>query len=165
MGRDLTFADGQLGTTAAAVIAGASVPLGTRLDVILQNTSSVTQTVVLTFQRAGGTARRVARGVLAENEQMHVLGLPIQPDDTLLGVTTGASAVDYLVTASGSKALAVQTLDANGTPRQSLTNESAAETVDGRASTPVHDTEVRRAIEDLTDAIQNVLTQGALNNL
>lgn len=164
MGRDLTFADGQLGTTAATILAGSSVPAGTRLDVILQNTSAVTQTVVLTFQRAGGTARRVARGVLAENEQMHVLGLPIQPDDTLLGVTTGSLAVDYLVTASGSKALAIHTLDANGSPRQSLTNESTTEAVDGRASTPVHDDAVRRALEDLTEAV-NSLSVNNLTNL
>lgn len=156
MGRNLTFADGQLGTTAAAILAGSAVPAGTRLDVNLQNTSGVSQTVVLTMQRAGGTARRVARGVLAQDEQLILTGLPIQPDDTLLGVATGGSSVDYLITASGSNTLAIVTLDANGTPRSALTGASNTETVDGRTSTPVHDDSLRRAVEDLTSAVQDL---------
>ena len=162
MGRTLTLADGQLGTTAATVIAGATVPAGTRLDVILQNTSAVTQEVVLTFQRAGGTARRVTRGVLAENEQLMLTGLPIQPDDTLLGVTTGSTAVDYLVLASSSNVLAIQTFDANGTARTSISNESTTETIDGRTSTPVHDDSLRRAVEDLTVAVQGLGASGGI---
>ena len=102
MGRTLTLADGQLGTTAATVIAGATVPAGTRLDVILQNTSAVTQEVVLTFQRAGGTART------------------------------------------------------------SISNESTTETIDGRTSTPVHDDSLRRAVEDLTVAVQGLGASGGI---
>lgn len=152
--REQTFASGQLDLTAATVIAGSSVPPGTRLDVILHNTSSVTQEVVLTFQVAGATAVRLARGVLAEDEQMVVTGLRMQADDTLLGVTTSSGAVDYLVMAAGQ--FEVRTLDARGTPRQELTNASTTETIEGRSSTPVHDDAVRRAVEELSIAVQGV---------
>lgn len=156
MARTLTIADGQVAAAAATILNGSSAPPSGRVDVILQNTSAVTQEIVLTMQRAGGTARRVARGQLAEDEQMIVSGLSMQPDDTLLGVTTGSSAVDYLVLASNSNVLSVQTFDARGTPRQALTNEATTETVDGRTSTPVHDDNLRRAVEDLTIAVQGL---------
>ena len=117
MARTLTLADGQLGTTAAAILSGGSAPPGGHVDVICQNTSSEEQTVVLTFQRSGGTARRIWRAVLAENEQLLVGGIPLQPDDTLLAVTTTASAVDYLVFASGASGLSLDVLSADGTSK------------------------------------------------
>lgn len=117
MARPLTLADGQLGTTAATLLSGADAPQSGRVDVVLSNTGTSEETVVLTFQRSGGTARRLARLVLNANEQAHVRGVAVQPDDTLLAVTSTASAVDYLVTASGAATLTVDVLDGAGTSK------------------------------------------------
>ncbi len=55
----LTLADGQLTASAASIFDGNNNVR--TLNVILHNTSaSTTETVVLTFQRNGGTARRLA---------------------------------------------------------------------------------------------------------
>lgn len=114
MARPLTLADGQVGTTAATLLSGADAPPTGRVDVVLQNTTSAVQTVVLTYTRAGGTARRLARFVLEENQQAVYRGVPLQPDDTLLGVTTTASVVDYLIFASDAKTLSSETYTADG---------------------------------------------------
>src|SRR5688500_11203259 len=104
MPRQLTLADGQVAASAAAILTGAtlgnSFPDGTLVQGVFQNTAGTTETVVLTMTRAGGTSRRVARAVLATNEQLVVTGLAMQPDDTLLATTTNASAVDYVMSAS-----------------------------------------------------------------
>lgn len=115
MARKLTLADGQLAAAAATILAGSSLDGGEggKVQVLAQNVGSSAETVVLTMQRAGGTARRVARAVLAANEQLLVTGLPMQPDDTLLGTTTNATSVDYLVTASDGP-LTIRTLGAAG---------------------------------------------------
>ena len=110
-----TLADGQLGSTAAAILSGTDSPPSRRVCVVCQNTGTSEETVVLTFQVGGGTARRLFRAVLNENEQLVADGLPIQEGDTLLGVTSTASTVDYLVSASGSGAIRFEVLDANGT--------------------------------------------------
>jgi hypothetical protein len=116
MARDLTLADGQLGTTAATLYSGASAPAnGHRIDVILQNTGDSEETVVLTFQRMGGTARRLFQCVLQADEQLLLRGVPVQPDDTVLAVTSTASVVDYLVTVSSAATLTAEVLDSSGT--------------------------------------------------
>lgn len=136
MARNLTLADGQLGVTAATVLAGSAAPAGGRIDFIAHNTSTTTQEVVLTFQRAGGTARRIARAELEEDQGLIVRGLPIQADDTLLGVTTGAQAVDYLVNASESDEFSVSVMEATGAAKRPTditlsTTEKNALTTDG----------------------------------
>ena len=112
--REMTLADGQLAASAATILAGSSVPPGARVAGTFQNTGGNAETVVLTFQRAGGTARRVARFVLQTNEQAVVRGLGMQPDDTLLGTTTNATAVDYVLSACGDLPLEIVGFDANG---------------------------------------------------
>lgn len=117
MARDVTLADGQLAASAGTILAGSSLPSGVNgfiVQGIFQNTAATAETVVITMQRAGGTARRIARAVLAQNEQLIVRGLGMQPDDTLLGTTTNASAVDYMITASGGGPFEIITLGAAG---------------------------------------------------
>lgn len=121
--RQLTLADGQLGTTAATLFSGANAPATGRINLIASNTGILEETIVLTFQRAGGTARRIARAVLKKNQALMVCGLPIQPDDTLLGVTTSATVVDYLISASEDSRHTITVLDVDGTPKQSATFE------------------------------------------
>ncbi len=110
-----TLADGQVAiTTPAALVEGVAGPL----NITFTNTNAVTQTLVLTVQRNGGTARRIARAVLAENQQFIIAGLPLNAADTLLAVTTTAEAVDYFVSAAPDSApLAIYSLDANGALR------------------------------------------------
>ena len=120
MARELTLADGQLGTSAASVLSGADAPSGV-VSGIFHNTSDVEQTVLLTFKRSGGTARRLVRAVLLENEQLIVSNLPMQPDDTLLGRTTTASTVDYLIySATRGGQFGVVCLGADGLTKQEL---------------------------------------------
>ena len=117
--RELTLVAGQLGTTAATLLAGVDAPPSGRVNLLIHNTGTLTEKVILTFQLAGGTARRVARAELKENQQLFVHGLPIQSGDTLLGVTTSASVVDYLITASSDPTLSVVCLEADGTQKGS----------------------------------------------
>lgn len=114
--RNLTLANGQLEATAATLLAGSAAPPEGLVNVVLNNTGSSEETVLLTLQVRGGTARRVARVVLNENEAAHVKGVPLATEDTLLAVTTNGSAVDYLVTV-GDGGLRVQVLSADGTDK------------------------------------------------
>lgn len=117
MARTHTLADGQLAAAAASILAGTSIgnePV--KVGIILANTGTVDQTVVITMQRSGGTARRIARAILKANESLVINGLPMQTDDTLLGVTTTASTVDYVVTSS-SGVLSIDVLSADGTSK------------------------------------------------
>ncbi len=114
MPRPLTITSGQLGATAATLLAGANAPPSGRVDVVLQNTGSSSETVVLTLQVAGGTARRVCRAVLEENEQLFIIGLPIQADDTLAASASNASTVDYSIFASGGGGLRIEALRGDG---------------------------------------------------
>ena len=115
MPRSLTLASGQLGTTAATLLSGANAPPTGRVTAILNNTGTSEETIVLTFQVSGGTARRLVRIVLQENQAAHVRGIPIQPDDTLLALTSTASVVDYLMLASDANDITVEVLGADGT--------------------------------------------------
>lgn len=118
MARTHTLADGQLAASAGTILAGTSIgndPV--RVGVVIHNTGSATETVVVTMQRSGGTARRVARAVLNTNESLVINGLPVQTDDTLLGVTTTAEAVDYVVYGSNAAALSIDVLSADGTSK------------------------------------------------
>ena len=112
--RTRTVADGQLATTAASILSGADVP-GGYVEVLLSNTGTSEETVILTYQRAGGTARRLARVVLQGDEQAVVVGIAMQPDDTLLGVTTTASVADYLIFETPPATFRVDVLDPEGT--------------------------------------------------
>ena len=112
-----TITSGQLGTTAATLLAGENASDTGRLDLICQNVGSNTETIVLTFQTNGATAVRLWRCELAQNEQLKATAIPIQGGDTLLAVTTTASSVDYLITRSEAKSLSFETFSANGTSK------------------------------------------------
>lgn len=122
MARSLTLADGQLGTTAATLLSGADAVAGS-VSAVFTNTSAAEQTVILTFRRSGGTARRIARAVLAEHEQLRLDNLPMQPDDTLLGYTSNASAVDYLVVSGDGGAMRLTPYGATGSPKSTVDGE------------------------------------------
>ena len=116
MARPVTITSGQLSASAATLLAGEDAPASNRIDVLLQNTSEVVQTVTLTFRVASdGTARRLWRIELQQNEQALVGALPITPGDALIAVATSASAVDYTVFASSGGGMRLEVLSANGT--------------------------------------------------
>ena len=122
--RQLTLADGQLSTTTATLIGGADVP-GSHVSVLLSNTSSFDVTVTLSFQRAGGTARRIRKVTLEADDQLLLRHLPIQPNDTLLGVANVPSAVDYLVNSSTDGPISISVLSASGGVKNEITGETA----------------------------------------
>lgn len=106
-----TLADGQVAATATALLTATVVD---KVTAVFQNISGSTETVVITLQRSGGTARRVAYAVLSTNEQLIVKNLPVQSGDILLAVTTDASSVDYVVFGQQQGEFGILTLDANG---------------------------------------------------
>lgn len=114
MARLFSITDGQLASTAGTVCSGTDAPPSGKIAVVLQNTGTSEETVILTFQVGGGTARRIARAVLQQDEQLVVSGIAIQPGDTLLGVTTTDSVVDYVVSASNA-VFSIDVLSADGT--------------------------------------------------
>lgn len=132
--RTHTMTDGTLTASAASILAGTAFGtdvLTGKVSVVLQNTAATTETVVLTFTRSGGTSRRIARAVLAQNEQMVVNGLPMQYDDTLLGQSTNASAVSYLVNAQAEGTFEIYVLDANGSRKNGAAHLSGPVTLTG----------------------------------
>lgn len=114
MAREFSLGGGQLGASAAALAGGESRPRAGYVTLVLNNTGGGTQTVLLTFQVSGGTARRLARLELEENQQAVVRNVPLAADDVLLGQAETASVVDYLAFASPGGALAVEVYDAGG---------------------------------------------------
>lgn len=91
---------------------------GGTYSLLLANTSaSSAETCVVTVARAGGTARRIARVVLAANETAHILNIPMSSGDVLAGSATDASTVDYTLSVSGGGEFRVVCLDANGALR------------------------------------------------
>lgn len=130
----VTVADGQLLSSAGTILDNTSLSNGWsgHFSLYLSNTSaSLTQTIVITMKRAGGTARRIARFVLAPNEQAWINNFPFELNDTLLGVTTNASTVDYMIVAGGNGSLSSYTLDANGAVKQVNTGVSGNQTISG----------------------------------
>lgn len=115
MARDLTIADGQLAASSTLIFSGADAPNGGRVNVVLSNTSTAAQTIVLTFQRSStGTQRRIARAVLRADWQMILRNLPLQADDALYGYSSDTSVVDYLVTKDDSGPFEIVVLDSTG---------------------------------------------------
>jgi hypothetical protein len=124
-----TIADGQLAAAAAAILTGADVG-STRVDIVLNNTSgSSTETVTLTFQRAGGTARVLDRCALLPHETRTITGVGIQSGDVLLGVATDAATVDYLISVSAGGPLTARTTDANGAAKGASAATLAGNTI------------------------------------
>lgn len=115
--RNLVIADGQVATTSTEITTGPSDE-GGRVNVTFHNTGTADETLVLTLTRSGGTARRIKRVVLAENESCEICGLPLNGTDSLKGSTTTASVVDYTVSVGPDDSpLTFALYDANGVPR------------------------------------------------
>lgn len=129
----LTIANGQLATSATALATATGSDLW---SLRLTNTSgSLTETVLITVLRQGGTARRVARIVLAPNEQAVVTNIPVESGDIVKGATTDATTVDYDLTGVGAAGLAVlpnfpptslQLFDASGALKSAAGTTSSA---------------------------------------
>ena|SRR3990167_2108863 len=113
--RNLTLADGQVATTSTEITAGPSDD-GGRMNVFFSNTGTVEEILILTLTRGSdGTARRIKRITLQENEQCEISGLPMNKDDSLKASTTTASVVDYVVSVGPEDSpLRVEVQDADG---------------------------------------------------
>ncbi len=101
--QNLVIADGQLAITATALTAGPG-DKARKLNVLLFNTGTQDETVILTYSRAGGTQRRIWQALLSPGWSARISGLPINKADTLYGQTTDATVVDYLVSMTGIEA-------------------------------------------------------------
>jgi hypothetical protein len=114
---NLTIGDGQVAITATQITAG-SGDRAQRLDIKFCNTGDQEETLILTISRNGGTARRLKRVVLAANEEFKLGGLALNKTDSLLGVTTTASSIDYVVSiAAPTAAYTEETFDDSGRPK------------------------------------------------
>ena len=92
----LTLADGQLAASSGTILAAGSIER--TVNVILTNTGTATETVIVSVSRAGGTARRLIRIGVESYESLYITGLPLDPADTIAAYTTNATTVDYLIT-------------------------------------------------------------------
>lgn len=114
--KNLNLSGGQVAATATEISAGSS-DQGRRINVTFANTGAQTETLVLTLAVNGGTARRLFRCTLDENEQLVVGGLPLDRRDSLRAATTNALAVDYVVSiAALDSLLTFQKYDEDGQP-------------------------------------------------
>lgn len=116
----LALADGQLAASSATVLGAGSAERN--VMVTLHNTSAVTQTVVLSVSRNGGSSRTIFRGKLEQYETTYIDGISLNPADVLSGYATGASAVDYDVTTSKGS-FGVFARDAEGAAKQGASLE------------------------------------------
>lgn len=121
---DLNLGAGQLAVSAGALISPVlATDNAERINITCHNTGGSSETVVITVLVAGGTARRVARAVLAANESFLLSGLPINGADIVKGATTNATAVDYNVTKAGEDApFYFQVFDAGGAVKNAQSN-------------------------------------------
>jgi len=129
-----SVADGQVAVSSTALFTGTINQQG-QVNISLLNTSgSTTETVIVTLTRAAsGVARRIARGVLAPNEQLYIAGLPVANGDIIKASTTDATTVDYLVGMTATDVpFEVWTLDTNGAVKQVNSGVSGNQTVGGR---------------------------------
>lgn len=126
-------ANGQLADSTSALYTGIS-PV--QAVVVLQNTSnSSSETVLLTLTPSGGTARRIARAVLAANEQLVLSGVPLNVNDVLKGHATDASTVDYTVSTTATDIpYSLATLDGNGALKQVNSGLTGDQTVSGNVT-------------------------------
>ncbi len=111
--------DGQVAITATQIAAGPSSQ-GGRVNVLFANVGTTTETLVVTTTRIAGTARRVHRCFLDPNECLHIRGLPLNGEDSLLAMTTTALTVDYVVSIAAPDApLEIMVFDDQGLPKVS----------------------------------------------
>ena len=118
-----TVADGQVAASSTAIYTATAE---STVNIRLANTSAVnTETVTMTVLRSGSTARRVARFVLAPNEQGFVYGLGLSNGDIVKASSTDATTVDYLVgMCSTDIAARMFSLDANGQLKQTVATQT-----------------------------------------
>lgn len=87
-------AEGQMATTETDMYA----PTGAvHCNLYLFNTNAADQTVILFLQKSGGTSRKIWQGLLSQNWSAEKLGFRMGNGDKLRGLTTTATAVNYVV--------------------------------------------------------------------
>ncbi len=101
--RNLVQSDGQVETTAAAVLSGGS-DSGRRYNFTFTNAGSTSETLILTYSRASGTPRQIRVVTLEADETFEITGLPVNATDVVYAATTTASTVDYLVSVAPDEA-------------------------------------------------------------
>jgi hypothetical protein len=100
-----SLADGQLAASSATIYTVPAGKAATLQFLSLANTSgATTETVLVHISLVGGTSRRIARFSLAPNEFARAIDdtdhINLSAGDQVLGETTNASTVDYILTGS-----------------------------------------------------------------
>lgn len=117
--RNLVLSDGQL-TATAGVIASGPRDWACRLNLTFTNVGASSETVVITYSRAGGTQRQLRQVVLDPDETFELTGLPINKADLVYAAATDAACVDYVVSVAADEApLSSRVYDASGMPKTS----------------------------------------------
>ena len=93
---NLTVTDGQVAAAETEVTAGRGNH-ARRYNVTFANVGGQTETLEVKISRGGGTSRRLKKVILSPDEQLEIVGLPLNSTDSLRALTTNANSVDYTV--------------------------------------------------------------------
>lgn len=92
------LSNGQVATSAGAIVTGATAKVTYVKKLTLFNTNAASQTIIL-YINVSGTDRKWRRIVLAQNEHADAIGegdvVVLEASDTIKAETTTSSAVDY----------------------------------------------------------------------
>ena len=128
----MNHANGQVATSATSILAGTALTTekggAQRVSMMFTNVGGLTEALVITVLRDGGTARRVARFSLANNETAYIVSFYVGIGDTVKAATTNASSVDYTIEGGSSGPLQIFSLDANGALRSGSGGLSGSQT-------------------------------------
>lgn len=95
-----TVAQGRLPATKTTLYTSTGVE-SIVLEMILHNTAATSETFSIYHKKSGGTSRKIARGVLEQDETAYVVSdgekLILGSGDEIEGNATNAAAVDYTI--------------------------------------------------------------------
>ena len=96
-----TIADGQMATSETNMYLVPAATKGYVKQVTIYNTNAAQQTISIFIKRSGGTSRQIRRFVLDQYESVDLVDdgdtLELSTGDAIRGLTTTATAVDYVV--------------------------------------------------------------------
>jgi hypothetical protein len=106
----LVIATGQVATSATALVSSlvASSSGQSAVNAYFYNHSAASQTLTLTYQFGSNSAISIFSCTLAQNQKLWLTGIPLGSNDVLLGATTTASQVDYLIQSATVNSLPIQ---------------------------------------------------------
>lgn len=128
------MAAGQLATSSGTILTGSTAPFP--LAVLLFNTNTTSETVVLEYTPSGGSKQTLCSVPLGANETLVLSGLIFGPGDVVSGYSTSASKVNYF-TMQSAAGLSLTVTDSAGGKKQvnSASNLTGAQTITSTSAT------------------------------